>query len=476
MTGTLEQWDDLAALYKMADHRAPGGDDGQESASTGLPAAGSAPDLLRKRDAELERWHFCHTFYRPGMALEPEAEPFREDFEQAWKLDAAGEARQQALRSEARRVLDAESWKEPGAGGSLADELMRPRETFLHRITGLAGWGHNVLIAGERKAGKSLLAANLSAALSLSSARQGPAGPAWTPGRFLGWLDCYLSGKVAFLSLEMDRDDFADMFRPMPPGSLDASRIHALHLRGLPFPVVTNHAARAWLVSWLRERQAEVLIVDTWGALCAVNGVRNLNDDGEVRPVLAALDQIKRESGVSCLIVLTHTPHQTGDPHLERFKGAGAVGDWADALWLYTRGSDGIRNLAAEGRARIAFPETGLGYDPASGVLWLAGGDRASRERAALRARITEAALREPGITTDKLCAVAGGHKNTTTAELDRMLAEGTAEDRAEGHRAPVVPGLDQPDPSLMAIRPTLYRSVGRPRPGAWPSLVEWSR
>lgn len=124
---------------------------------------------------------------------------------------------------------------------------------------------------------------------------------------------------------------------------------------------------------------------------------------------------------------------QTGERHLERFKGAGAVGDWADAIWLYTKGSDGIRNLAAEGRARISFAETGLGYYPASRMLWLTGGDWASRERGALRPRITEAVRREPGITADKLCAVAGGHKATAREAMDQMLAEGLLRNEHKG-------------------------------------------
>ena len=53
-------------------------------------------------------------------------------------------------------MLDAQGWHRPDATASLAAELAIPRQTYVHRIAGLAGWNHNVLVSGARKTGKSI--------------------------------------------------------------------------------------------------------------------------------------------------------------------------------------------------------------------------------------------------------------------------------------------------------------------------------
>jgi hypothetical protein len=362
---------------------------------------------------------------------------------------------------EARRWLNAQGWQAPPAPQSLATELARPRETFAYRIPGLAGWNHNVLLAGPRKAGKTQLAANLNAGLSLSSLTIDWAAVAaatawdngddgelppwqWRPGPFLGLSQCFMAGNAAYLNAEMDAEDWRDVFRALPAGTYDASRIYPLHCRGTPLPVVTSQAARAWFVSWLRERDIEVLTIDTWGALCAKNGVRNLNDDAEARVVTDCLDEIKQAAGVACLIVLIHMPHQTGERHLERFKGAGAVGDWADALWSYVPDDEGTRYLSATGRARIDHPEAALFFDRATGMLcWGMTGSRAQTAASRAEARILEAvhSAGAEGMLTEPLLDAAGGHRPAARELLRRMVAEGRlhveTEGRAKRYRYP---------------------------------------
>jgi len=351
-------------------------------------------------------------------------------FREAYASDLTARVRQEKLRIDALRRLDAEGWQQPPVTQSLAAELARPRATIQHRIGGLAGWNHNAVIAGPRKTGKTALAVNLSGALSLS--RQMPGGQ-WAASMFLGWLPCCMGGNVAYLNAEMDDDDWRDAFRALPAGSYDASRIYPLHRRGLPLPVITSEAARAWFVSWLREHWIEVLIIDTWGAFAAKNGIRNLNDDGEARVITDGLDAIKRETYVASIVVLTHMPHQTGERHLERFKGAGAVGDWADVLWLYVADGKGIRYLSAAGRAGIDYPETALGFSRTNGTLWLAGGDRAAQEKNLMYGRITAAVRDEPGIRAEPLKDAAGGHRNTATATIREMVSNGELKTRTEG-------------------------------------------
>jgi hypothetical protein len=353
------------------------------------------------------------------------------------------EAIKQHTRREGRRWLDAQDWHPPPPSGTLADELSLPRETEPHRIDGLSGWNHNVLVQGPRKAGKTQLLACLSGALSMSrliidwpavaaataweDGQEDGDLPPYRPGRFLGLTECHMAGNAGYVNAEMDADDWRDIFRALPPGTYDASRIHALHCRGVPFPVITSDAARQWFVSWLREHSIEVLIIDTWGAFCAKNGVRNLNDDAEARTITDGLDGIKRAAGVSSLVVPIHMPHQVpGMRHLERFKGAGAVGDWADTLWSYVADEDGTRYLSARGRARIEHPEDALYFDPATGALnWALTGSRAMTSASRMEERICEAARKSPGILTEDLKNAAGGHRNDAAKTIAAMVSDG---------------------------------------------------
>ena len=329
---------------------------------------------------------------------------------------------------EARRREASRGWQPPSGTAPLSAELAVPRATYAHRIEGLAGWNHNVLIAGERKVGKSTLLFNLTAGLSVAGcAPDGAGGWLWTPGTFLGpWTKCWASGTVAYWNAEMDADDFRDEFRKLPAGTFDASRIYPLHLRGAAVPVITSPAAREWFCGWLKEKAAETLILDTWGAFCAANGVRNLSDDAEVRVVTSGLDEIKAATGVRSVFIPIHTPHQTGERHLERFKGAGAVGDWADTLWTYVKDSAGVRYLWAEGRAGIGRDETSVSWSTDTGLLsWSYEGNRAQTARDRQREKITEALRRagDEGLATEALKDAAGGHRNEATgviAELER--------------------------------------------------------
>jgi hypothetical protein len=54
----------------------------------------------------------------------------------------------------ARHELDAQGWQPPDATARLDAELALPRSGEPHRIPGLAGMNHNVLLAGPRKTGK----------------------------------------------------------------------------------------------------------------------------------------------------------------------------------------------------------------------------------------------------------------------------------------------------------------------------------
>ena len=368
---------------------------------------------------------------------------------ETWALEADVLERQQRqwAEREARRRLDAEDWKPP-VTAPLAAELELPRQVHRYRIDGLAGHDHNVLVAGPRKVGKSQLMINLAAALSQSTwGRELDGQKLWGTGTFLGpYNQCRMGGNVAYVNAEMDADDWRDEFRRLPPGICFPARIRPLHCRGIPLPVITSPAARAWFVTWLRENQTEVLIIDTWGAFAAKNGVRNLNDDAEARRITDGLDAIKAEAGVRSLFVLIHMPHQTGEKHAERFKGAGAVGDWADSLWSYVKDEDGIRYLSAEGRARIDWRETALAFSTDTGQLWWGmTGSRAQTSAGRQRDRMLKALADagSAGLLTGELMEAAGGHTDTARKAAREMAQSGELETRAKANAVRYfLPGL----------------------------------
>ena len=204
-------------------------------------------------------------------------------------------------------------------------------------------------------------------------------------------------------------------------------------MRGQPFPIATSEAAREWFTGCWPSGTWNTFTIDTWGALCQKNGIRNQNDDGEVRQLLDALDQIKRDARVASLLVLIHTPHQVpGQRHLERFKGAGAVGDWADVLWNYVADQDGTRYLSAVGRARIDLPEQSVYFDGRTGALsWGMTGSRVQTTAVRDGERVMEALCNaEGGMLTEDLLDAAGGHRNDVRRLIKNMTTDGRLESR----------------------------------------------
>jgi hypothetical protein len=402
----------------------------QQQAGQGMPA-GQVPNGQLALSPD-ERRHAISRWWRPGEPMPRDTgQQLAEAVEEDWERAVAEQARSMALRSAAQRELDAQAWRPPDATASLQSELKLPRSGEPYRINGLAGMNHNVLVAGPRKTGKTQLLANLAASLSSSDWAQTAPPPApqqLMPAQFLGLTSCWLNRNVAFVNLEMDPGDWRDVFRTMPAESYSAGRIFPLHRRGLPLPVITSAAARDWFVAWLREHQIEVLIIDTWGQFCARNGVRRLNDDGEVLPVLTGLDDIKKAAGVASVYISIHMPHQTGEYHLERFKGAGAVGDWADALWTFTADAEGTRYLGAVGRARIDVSGCALDFESGTGLLsWSTTGTKAQTQASRMEAKITAALerARPDGMLTEELLTAVGGHRETVRGKLAAMLAGG---------------------------------------------------
>ena len=135
-----------------------------------------------------------------------------------------------------------------------------------------------------------------------------------------------------------------------------------------------------------------------------------------------------------------------GQKHLERFKGAGATGDWADSLWSYLAGEEGTRYLSATGRARIDMAETALSFSTESGQLWLGTtGSRAQTAQGRQRERMTKALAdaAADGLLTQELMEAAGGHADTARKVAKQMARDGELVTQKKGNAVRwFLPGL----------------------------------
>jgi hypothetical protein len=368
-------------------------------------------EMLRVRGGARELW-------RPGVTLREGAPVDLADLQQDYQFEVDKEARKQAAWRDARRAVEAESFK-PGTAteypGTLADSLRRERPAQRFLIESLWNATGNLSIEALFKVGKTALAC--SAAGSLADGRA-----------FLGFRDVHPpAGRVAMWNLEMDPDEFDDY---LTPHVTDHSRIAVAHLRGHPMPVLTSQAARDEAVGWLRQHGASAWLIDSWTRLCAWCGIDPADNFGVAR-LTAAIDEIKAEAGVPALAVTGHMPHAARtDRAFERGIGAQAFSAWVDSMWRYTRDESGQRFLSAEGR-RVRLDECQVWMD-GSGRLVAFAGDRedAAGSKEAVSAATTELVVimtvREtPGLSTAQITRAVGRRKTDVLGVLAKLLAAG---------------------------------------------------
>lgn len=283
-----------------------------------------------------------------------------------WEQLVARELLAVQVRREARRQLKAAELSDPGIeawGRVLAEERLDPRPPEDWLAEGLWRRGHKVVLAALFKTGKSRVVANCVAALAGEE-------------KLLGWAPVNHGGRrVAVMNLDMEPWDFRDYLICVAPAA--AEKVAVAHLRHSPMPVLSSSAAFDRVVAWLKWHQAQVLVVDTWGKLCAWNGV-DPNDNAGVSELTSCLDQLMAEAGIAEALVTSHMPKAArGDPLQETALGAQALSAWPDAVWGLWQDLDGHRFLRVTGRG-VDVPEHQLQLDPSTGLLTGVAGDRAA--------------------------------------------------------------------------------------------------
>jgi AAA domain len=345
-------------------------------------------------------------------------------------------------RQEAQRRLDAEEAEDrpPPEVTDLAALLAEPEDEVEDRVAGLWPKDGNVVLAAQRKAGKTTLVGNLVRSLVDGDGFLEPPGPFSNPDR-RGFDVVQLADdeRVLVADLELSRRTLRKWLRDQKVGNVD--RVLAESFRGrLDLFDVLDEARRQMWADYLAENRVRVLVVDPLAPLLAFYGHEE-NDNTGVARVLAGLDQLKAAAGVEELLVVHHMGHGP-----ERSRGASRLRDWPDAEWRLVRESagqgeepppDAARFLVAEGRD-VMVPETRLDYDRDTRRLWVAGGNRVAHQATKHGPAILEIVKRDPGSTqTDivEMAQILGVAKRDKARDAIRKLVADGKVHTAKGQK-----------------------------------------
>jgi hypothetical protein len=259
------------------------------------------------------------------------------------------------------RAMQAELLPDPELT-SLTDLLAEELTTTAYRIDGLWPTGGNVILAAQRKAGKTTMVGNLVRSLVDGDAFLAK-GEIFSNGR--GEYDVApVDGMVGLLDLELGRDMLHRWMGDQKIGDTDRLMLESLRGRAHLFDVLDDKRRQKW-ARLLAHYGVKVLILDPLGALLDAYG-RDENSNSDVGPVLQALDALKAEAGIEELFLAHHMGHSG-----ERSRGASKLRGWPDAEWFIVRERaangeepppDSERFFLAEGRD-VMVPETRLEYD-----------------------------------------------------------------------------------------------------------------
>lgn len=264
------------------------------------------------------------------------------------------------VRGEARRLYAAEQRAkvDPPEVLTLAERLARPRVTIQYRIDEWQPLGSRVVLAAQRKAGKTTLVGNL--ARSLADGK-----------RFLGVAECRpVEGTVAILDFEMS-DAMLDHW--LEDQQIEhQERVVVIAARGLAstFDLRDDAVVEEWAAR-LSALRVEYLIIDCLRPWLDAFGLDESHDAGAM---LTPLDALLTRAGISDALVVHHMGH-TG----ERSRGDTRIRDWPEVEWKLVREDPdddaSPRYVSAYGRD-VDQGETKLHFDLTTRHLTLAEGSR----------------------------------------------------------------------------------------------------
>jgi hypothetical protein len=233
-----------------------------------------------------------------------------------------------------------------------------------------------------------------------------------------------VTGRVGLFNYEVTPSQYRRWFRDV--GMKRPDRVAMLHLRGLRLPIVVRDIEK-YVIDWLKRHEIEVWILDPFAR--ALVGSGDENDNTEVGRFLDTLDVIKEQSGVTELLMPTHTGRAEFEPGKERARGATRLDDWPDVRWVLVKGDEDRRYLTCSGRD-VDEAEMGLAYDTTTRGLTVAGAGRATTKRSGLRGELFAYIQTNPGLGVNELYDAFPNRKRELVAALHELTASGAVEVR----------------------------------------------
>ena len=273
------------------------------------------------------------------------------------------------VRDTARRIYNAEL-----APPRPKPELLTLRQRIARGVPQVSwrieGWqpaGSRVVLAAQRKAGKTTLVGNLARSLVdgdpwLDSAQVRPT-----------------EGRVVILDFEMGTVQLHRWLADQHIANDDQIVPIPLRGRGADFDLFSPERRAEW-AKRLKGLETTYLILDCLGP---VLNALSLSEDREAGRFLTQLDALLIEAGIPDTVVVHHMGHVA-----ERSRGDSRLRDWPEVEWRLVRAESendaSPRFLSAYGRD-VDVAESQLGYDATTRRLTLIGGTRvAAVARAAL--------------------------------------------------------------------------------------------
>lgn len=327
--------------------------------------------------------------------------------EEADKLIREGliqeEVDRREIRDEATRIVRERLHPfNPPQATTFSALAKKPLPEIQWTVDGLMGYGHNVLLTGAMKTGKTTLILNLIKSL--------------VDGRpFLDRFPTTLDGNVCYMNYELYPQDIQREIQKMR--FRRGSRVITIGMReqsgNNPF---LSERSRAWFVGFLREHEVQVLVIDTFRA--AYHGVSH-NDNAEVAMFTRMLDDFKGEANCPGLVLTNHMGRKDHEHGQEHGAGATELDNWTDMRWIYTREGEGRaapRYLRVEGRG---------GYLDESQLTW----DDDSRRLMLLRADIGRTRTKaKAGTIEEEILAFVADNEEVTANGVTEGIARRKAD------------------------------------------------
>ena len=304
-------------------------------------------------------------------------------------------------------------------GRSLTDFLAEIEDIEKYRVEGMWPAQGRVLLAAQAKAGKTtMVAANLLPCLV-------------DGGDFLGRYQVEkVARRVVYLNMEVGTRTMRQWLKDA--GIIDTASVTVANLRGKASALsLTSEAGRKQFAAWLRDQDAEVVILDPLAPALASLGLDE-SSNADIATFFGWWSEALTMAGVVDDMVVHHAGHAG-----ERSRGASRLLDEPDAIWTLTKDSDftesseanplpasPTRYLSAYGRD-VELPPEALKFDMGSRQLTLTGLSRSAMGRndveRAIIGLMSDLRLR----TKNEIVKMIKGDRNNAWDACDALIDAG---------------------------------------------------